>query len=575
MTLLDAGDYTKSGHILAVLVVVSLAFFAGFACVMAENMNDDKTIENGIGTPAPAFKRPSHAPIAIIGNANFTAANGVSAGSGTAGNPWVIEGWDITAPGAAGIYVTNTTEYFTIRNCSIHDCMMGIQFNMEWALPAHATADHCIIENNYIQNNMMIGIGMWWSSNCTVRHNNISFNTWFGMVNCQYCYFNDIYMNEFYKNTQNASQFCCNAKFCCYHQNNYLFNNKGTSVYDPSHIQARCWNDSSANLSYWNTSAGGNYWSDWTGPDSDHDGVVDNPYNITERDWHVVVAHDFKPQVQRIAGAGVVSKYMGHAPIKIVGNSNFTAANGVSAGDGTSGNPYIIEGWEISAANANGIEVLNVDAHFVIRNCVIHDGIANKKCGIRFNNTQHATIENNNCSFNRMGVGIFYSSNNTIQHNILSFNSKTGLTMCEYNFFNTVQYNEFVSNSVYGVDICCATIYFCHIDHNNFIDNHGAGATYDPAKKQAEDQAGKNYWNTSTEGNYWSDWTSPDTTPKDGIVDVPYIVNLTANSNDYYPLVGKVSGTGPVPEVFISTPLIAGAVLVLAATAFRTRKKDD
>jgi len=34
----------------------------------------------------------SHDPIYIEGNAGFTAANGVVAGSGTAGDPYIIEG---------------------------------------------------------------------------------------------------------------------------------------------------------------------------------------------------------------------------------------------------------------------------------------------------------------------------------------------------------------------------------------------------------------------------------------------------------------------------------------------------
>src|SRR5438132_4525317 len=37
----------------------------------------------------------SHLPISIMGNADFTAANGVTGGTGTASDPYVIAGWDI------------------------------------------------------------------------------------------------------------------------------------------------------------------------------------------------------------------------------------------------------------------------------------------------------------------------------------------------------------------------------------------------------------------------------------------------------------------------------------------------
>src|SRR5438034_2832972 len=38
----------------------------------------------------------SHSVISINGNSGFTAANGVTSGTGTAADPYVISGWDIT-----------------------------------------------------------------------------------------------------------------------------------------------------------------------------------------------------------------------------------------------------------------------------------------------------------------------------------------------------------------------------------------------------------------------------------------------------------------------------------------------
>ena len=51
--------------------------------------------------------------------------------------------------------------------------------------------------------------------------------------------------------------------------------------------------------------------------------------------------------------------YTPHAPIYINGNADFTSANGVTSGAGTASNPFIIEGWEIDADPAWGIEILN------------------------------------------------------------------------------------------------------------------------------------------------------------------------------------------------------------------------
>jgi len=55
---------------------------------------------------------------------------------------------------------------------------------------------------------------------------------------------------------------------------------------------------------------------------------------------------------------------------------------------------------------------------------------------------------------------------------------------------------------------------------------------YDPLHIQAYDD-GANRWNSSSYGNYWSDWTKPDINT-DGIVDMPYAIASGSNV-DHYP----------------------------------------
>jgi parallel beta-helix repeat protein len=69
-------------------------------------------------SPPPGPFQP-HAPIAITGDAGFTAANGVVAGTGAPNDPYVIAGWSISASGSVGISITNVTKAFAIRNNSI------------------------------------------------------------------------------------------------------------------------------------------------------------------------------------------------------------------------------------------------------------------------------------------------------------------------------------------------------------------------------------------------------------------------------------------------------------------------
>src|SRR2546429_9378860 len=69
-----------------------------------------------------AVASQSHSSILIVGNAEFTPANGVTSGTGTASDPYVIQGWNITVCWHCpyyGIEVANTTAYFRIFNVTV------------------------------------------------------------------------------------------------------------------------------------------------------------------------------------------------------------------------------------------------------------------------------------------------------------------------------------------------------------------------------------------------------------------------------------------------------------------------
>src|SRR2546427_2480277 len=82
-----------------------------------------------------------------------------------------------------------------------------------------------------------------------------------------------------------------------------------------------------------------------------------------------------------------------HTPILIDSDANFSAAKGATSGDGSAGNPYVIEGWDINAANGDGVFLRSTTAHVILRNLSVHDG------GPTY-----------------VGILILYASNVTIQH---------------------------------------------------------------------------------------------------------------------------------------------------------------
>src|SRR5437667_11141080 len=52
-----------------------------------------------------------------------------------------------------------------------------------------------------------------------------------------------------------------------------------------------------------------------------------------------------------------------HAPIIIQSNSDFTVDNGVTGGNGTAADTYIIEGWEIASPPTYGYLIQYTNAH--------------------------------------------------------------------------------------------------------------------------------------------------------------------------------------------------------------------
>jgi parallel beta-helix repeat protein len=110
-----------------------------------------------------------HSPIKIVGDAAFTAANGVVGGNGSPSNPFVIQGWDIDTSSTNGIDVRNTSSSFIIRNVSVHSANYlydGIYLN---------NTQSGRLENSTIYGNFL-GAFVGYSANITIIKNNISFN---------------------------------------------------------------------------------------------------------------------------------------------------------------------------------------------------------------------------------------------------------------------------------------------------------------------------------------------------------------------------------------------------------------
>lgn len=92
-----------------------------------------------------------------------------------------------------------------------------------------------------------------------------------------------------------------------------------------------------------------------------------------------------------------VLAYTAHDPIVISGDSGFTPANGVTGGSGSSADPYIISGWEITTGDTC-ITVSDTTAYFTVTgNACYNPQIpgATIRTGFSFENVQNGSVTSN------------------------------------------------------------------------------------------------------------------------------------------------------------------------------------
>ena len=244
-------------------------------------------------------------PIYIDDNADFADLGFL--GNGILGDPYLIENYTIISSETILIEIRDTTAHFriknnilnglkrnyhgiylhnvvngTIINNTIHSCLRGV------------TADHFSLSNtitrNFISNNTWDGIsiqgatdlnnithntvfnsggnGIWLESafNNTLLNNTISNSDYdgIGLVASDY---NDIFNNTISSSARYGISLTVGSAWNLIKWNDFINNNGQTS-------------QALDNVSVSTTTFNYNYWGDWTSPDSEPNGIVDNPYLI-------------------------------------------------------------------------------------------------------------------------------------------------------------------------------------------------------------------------------------------------------------------------------------------------------
>lgn len=166
----------------------SILISYAIGCIIAASL----AMYSPIADEASAYS--VHAPITISGDSGFTPANGVIGGTGTQGDPYVISGWDISGGEDRAIEIVNTSAYFVISGCYIHDsewyaiCLENahngtitgneISFN---AIGVRASSCHdLVISENCVTGGInqtivgLCGIDIIWGTNLTLTNNTVT-----------------------------------------------------------------------------------------------------------------------------------------------------------------------------------------------------------------------------------------------------------------------------------------------------------------------------------------------------------------------------------------------------------------
>ena len=219
---------------------------------------------------------------------------------------YYIQNLTITNCAGDGIYIVDTSKNFVINNCTIENCKptaSGVFLNnvtngtingslmqnntaygVELGLVPLSDEDPKFINitNNNITENKLNGIDLI-GFNCTVKDNNVTDNSVYGIY---------LFANHSNITNNNVTD-----------NGNYgvkLYNSFGNYVYEnnftdnkASNPGYQAWDNGATNNNHWNTTAKGNWWSDWVNNDGwkDNSGFPNGTYKIDDGS-----NRDYKPE---------------------------------------------------------------------------------------------------------------------------------------------------------------------------------------------------------------------------------------------------------------------------------------
>ena len=154
--------------------------------------------------------------------------------------------------------------------------------------------------------------------------------------------------------------------------------------------------------------------------------------------------------------------YTEHDPITISSNSEFedmAILEGWS-GDGSPGDPYVIEDLSISDVPERCIMIGNVDVHFIIRYCLFNH--SDSGGGILIHSSSHGAIFSNIFQTHDFAITCENSEDMLIQNNDIT-DCSTGIIL------GSCGYSQVIDNEIYAYWYCISLVDSVHLEVTNNI----------------------------------------------------------------------------------------------------------
>ncbi|MFX1478044.1 MAG: nitrous oxide reductase family maturation protein NosD [Promethearchaeota archaeon] len=172
-------------------------------------------------------------------------------------------------------------------NCNDNTVSGNTVLNNQYGIYLYTNCDGNTISGNTANYNTLDGIYLWYHCYYNTISQNTLFNNQYGIYLFQWSISNTISENIIYEN----DVYGIRLEGAC--DNNLIFNN---IIFNNSNENAR-----DININNWNNTLIGNYWGDYSGMDSNYDGIGDSPYNISggnNKDYIPIMNYEpffFKP----------------------------------------------------------------------------------------------------------------------------------------------------------------------------------------------------------------------------------------------------------------------------------------